>query len=75
MSVMSVNGPLAADSLGVVSPHEHLLIDIRNQFTEFIGIARRARSEGKVCLENKPKLLMCGYSALPRHLPIHPPRP
>ena len=62
MSVMSVNGPLAADSLGVVSPHEHLLIDIRNQFTEFIGIARRARSEGKVCLENMDALSRNPYA-------------
>ncbi len=62
MSVMTVNGPLAADSLGVVSPHEHLLIDIRNQFTEFIGIARRARSEGKVCLENMDALSRNPYA-------------
>ena len=62
MSVMSVNGPLAADSLGVVSPHEHLLIDIRNQFTEFTGIARRARSEGKVCLENMDALSRNPYA-------------
>ena len=62
MSVMTVNGPLAADSLGVVSPHEHLLIDIRNQFTEFTGIARRARSEGKVCLENMDALSRNPYA-------------
>ena len=62
MSVMSVNGPLAADSLGVVSPHEHLLIDIRNQFTEFTGIARRTRSEGKVCLENMDALSRNPYA-------------
>lgn len=35
MSVNTVCGPITADDLGVVLAHEHLFIDLRNQFTEF----------------------------------------
>ena len=35
MDVMTVTGGVARDALGVVLPHEHLFIDLRNQFTEF----------------------------------------
>jgi phosphotriesterase-related protein len=52
MSVMTVQGRLDADKLGVVSPHEHVLCDIRNQFTGFTAAARRALSEEPVGLSN-----------------------
>lgn len=32
--VMTVTGPVAPSTLGIVLPHEHILIDIRNQYTE-----------------------------------------
>ncbi len=52
MSVMTVQGKLDAGALGVVPPHEHVLIDIRNQFTGFTAAARRALSEEPVGLSN-----------------------
>jgi phosphotriesterase-related protein len=52
MSVMGVQGALDTDRLGIVSPHEHILIDIRNQFTPFASASRRALSEERVSLSN-----------------------
>jgi phosphotriesterase-related protein len=52
MSIMTVQGLLDADRLGIVSPHEHVLIDIRNQFTPFTAASRRALSEEPVSLSN-----------------------
>jgi phosphotriesterase-related protein len=49
---MTVQGVLNADRLGIVSPHEHVLIDIRNQFTPFTSASRRALSEEPVSLSN-----------------------
>ena len=34
VKAMTVTGPVDADQLGVTLPHEHILIDIRNQYTE-----------------------------------------
>ena len=34
MSVMTVQGPIAASTLGITLPHEHLFIDSRSQYTE-----------------------------------------
>lgn len=41
MSVNTVCGQITADQLGVVLSHEHLFIDLRNQFTEFVEPERR----------------------------------
>ena len=51
MSVMTVTGPIPPDGLGVASLQEHVLIDIRHQFTEFRRM-KRAQSEQKVGLNN-----------------------
>ena len=32
MAVQTVNGPIRKEDLGITSPHEHALIDIRNQY-------------------------------------------
>lgn len=32
MGIMTVNGVIAKESLGITTPHEHALIDIRNQY-------------------------------------------
>ncbi|MDD9989522.1 MAG: hypothetical protein OXQ31_24865 [Spirochaetaceae bacterium] len=32
MNAMTVTGPVDADQLGVTLPHEHILIDILNQW-------------------------------------------
>jgi phosphotriesterase-related protein len=52
MPVMTVTGPIPDDALGVVSPHEHVLVDIRNQFTEFTAASRRAISQQPVQMSN-----------------------
>jgi phosphotriesterase-related protein len=62
MSVMTVQGPLEADRLGIVSPHEHVLIDIRNQFTPFTAASRRALSEEPVSLSNLDALSRNPYA-------------
>jgi phosphotriesterase-related protein len=62
MSVMTVQGALDADKLGVVSPHEHVLIDIRNQFTPFASASRRALSEEPVALSNLDALSRNPYA-------------
>jgi len=52
MDLMTVTGPVAKDSLGVVLPHEHLFIDLRNQFTEFDDPEKRALSRLPVCMRH-----------------------
>jgi len=52
MSVTTVAGPIDADRIGVISPHEHVLIDIRNQFTPFSAASQRALSEERVSISN-----------------------
>ena len=52
MSVTTVAGPIDADRLGVITPHEHVLIDIRNQFTPFSSASQRALSEESVSISN-----------------------
>jgi phosphotriesterase-related protein len=62
MTVMTVQGALDADRLGIVSPHEHVLIDIRNQFTPFSAASRRALSEEPVSLSNLDALSRNPYA-------------
>lgn len=50
--INSVTGPVSLDSLKVVLPHEHLFIDLRNQFTEFIDPQKRAISKQDVDIRN-----------------------
>ena len=52
MDLMTVTGPVAKDALGVVLPHEHLFIDLRNQFTEFDDPEKRALSHLPVCMRH-----------------------
>lgn len=51
-SVMTVCGLVSADSLGIVLPHEHLFIDLRNQFTEFEDPEKRRISHEKLRMGN-----------------------
>lgn len=62
MAVMTVTGEISKDELGIVSPHEHVYIDIRNQFKEFPDIARKITSEQKVGLNNLDKLSRNPYA-------------
>jgi phosphotriesterase-related protein len=52
MPVVTVFGPIPADSIGITLAHEHLLIDLRNQFGEFVDPERRRVSRQKLCLAN-----------------------
>lgn len=52
MSINTVNGPVCRDQLGIVAPHEHIFIDIRNQFSEFSDALMQQRSKQKVSLEH-----------------------
>ena len=52
MGIMTVEGLVESRELGVVSPHEHVLVDIRNQFTEPCEASRRALAEQPVSIAN-----------------------
>ncbi len=48
MSLVTVNGTISRKDAGIISPHEHILIDLRNQFTEFSEVSMKTRSEKRV---------------------------
>ncbi|MCL6086801.1 MAG: hypothetical protein M1475_00145 [Actinobacteria bacterium] len=52
MSIITVQGLKSENELGVISPHEHILIDIRNQAKIFNEASKAALSEKKVALSN-----------------------
>ena len=52
MSVTSVTGVLKKDELGIISPHDHVLVDLRNQFVEVNEVSKKALSEQKVGIDN-----------------------
>jgi phosphotriesterase-related protein len=62
MSVMTVLGPRDTENLGIISPHEHVLVDIRNQFTEFPDPERRELADQKVGIENLDALSRDPYA-------------
>jgi phosphotriesterase-related protein len=62
MPVMTVCGPIPSEALGVVTTHEHVFIDIRNQFSEFTAATRRAISEQPVQLSNLDALSRNPYA-------------
>ncbi len=51
-SVMTVCGTVRADWLVIILPHEHLFIDLRNQFTEFEDPDKRHVSHQKLRMGN-----------------------
>lgn len=62
MAIMTVTGIVDKDSLGIILPHEHVYIDIRNQFCEFSDISRKTLSEQKVGIQNLDKLSRNPYA-------------
>ena len=52
MSVVTVLGEIESESLGVVLPHEHVLLDLRNQFAPAREASLIALSEQKVNIRN-----------------------
>lgn len=51
MAVMTINGKVDAGSLGIVTPHEHIFIDMSVFFTEPDEISRKTASRGKVTID------------------------
>ena len=51
LKLITVNGEVNSDDVNIMSPHEHVLIDIRNQFSEFKEITLRKQSEQQVTIE------------------------
>jgi len=49
---MTVTGPIDAAALGVTLPHEHLFLDLRNQFTEPDDPVMKQRSREPLSLKN-----------------------
>lgn len=62
MSIMTVEGLVDSDALGIISPHEHVLADIRNQFTEPVEATKRALAEQKVSIGNLDALTRNPYA-------------
>jgi phosphotriesterase-related protein len=52
MLAITVTGPVDAETLGIVLPHEHLLLDLRNQFTEPADPLQRQRSHEPLTAAN-----------------------
>jgi len=50
--LITVTGEISCDDVDIISPHEHVLIDIRNQFTGFEEITLRKQSSKKLQLKN-----------------------
>ena len=62
MSIMTVTGPIALDQMGITLPHEHVFIDLRNQFTEFSDPEKKQISEQKVNIKNLGRLRLNPYA-------------
>lgn len=52
MGVNTVSGAISRDRLGVVAPHEHILLDLSNQFNEPDEVSRKAVSYEKVQMKH-----------------------
>lgn len=62
MSIMTVTGSIEVDQMGVTLPHEHLFIDLRNQFSEFSDPEKKQISEQKVNIKNLGRLRLNPYA-------------
>lgn len=48
MSVMTALGPVQSDKLGIVLSHEHIFIDLRNQFSQPEEISKKILADQRV---------------------------
>jgi phosphotriesterase-related protein len=53
MSIVTVLGPVSSDKLRKILPHEHLLIDLTNQYRPFAEASKASYSTQKVNLQNR----------------------
>lgn len=51
-TIQTLNGAVEVAKLGVIAPHEHILIDLTSQFTEPKTAARKALAQQKVNIGN-----------------------
>lgn len=61
MSIITVNGIVKADEIGLVSPHEHVLLCTEKQFVEFEEVSKTFFSKQKVGIENIFQLSLNPY--------------
>jgi phosphotriesterase-related protein len=52
VAIITVRGDVDPSSVGVVSPHEHIIVDIRNQFTEPENRIGGRRNRERVSIKN-----------------------
>jgi phosphotriesterase-related protein len=62
MSLMTVTGPIETNQMGVTLVHEHLFIDLQNQFTEFTDPEKKRISQEKVNINNLGRLRLNPYA-------------
>ena len=64
MSVMTVTGPIPAKELGIVTPHEHIFIDMSVFFTEPEAISEKVIAHGPVTIEKLGLLKRNNFAVL-----------
>jgi phosphotriesterase-related protein len=62
MSVQTVTGTIEVEEMGITLPHEHMFIDLRNQFTEFDDPKKDMISKQKVNINNLGRLKLNPYA-------------
>jgi len=62
MNVMTVTGPVPPEDLGLVLPHEHVFLDLRNQFTEFDDPEKRRASHQPLSRDNADRARQNPYA-------------
>lgn len=62
MSVQTVTGVIEAADMGMTLPHEHMFIDLRNQFTPFDDPEKDAISKQQVHINNLGRLRLNPYA-------------
>lgn len=62
MSIQTVTGVIEIEEMGITLPHEHMFIDLRNQFTEFSDSEKQEVSKQKVNIKNLGRLRLNPYA-------------
>lgn len=62
MAIQTVTGTITTDEMGITLPHEHLFIDLRNQFTPFSDEHKDTLSKQPVAMENLGRLRLNPYA-------------
>ena len=62
MSIQTVTGTITTSEMGITLPHEHLFIDLRNQFTPFNDEWKNALSKQLVAIDNLGRLRLNPYA-------------